>query len=78
MLRNLARPFLGIGRKLGNFFRLGRKASFGNDVRNSAGFVNLAPEGLRFRPQGQEVMLGQVQSFFPNFSEAVTQYKYPV
>jgi hypothetical protein len=78
MLRNLARPFLGIGRKLGNFFRLGRKASFGNDVRNSAGFVNLAPEGLRFRPQGQEVMLGQGQAFFPNFSEAVKQYKYPV
>lgn len=65
-------PFSYIGRKISRIFNIGRKA----DVRNSAGFVNLAPEGLRFRPQGQEVMLGQGQAFFPNYMEATKQFNY--
>lgn len=77
-IRRVFRPIGYLGQKLKSVFSLGRKYGGVRDVRNSAGFVNLAPEGLRFRPQGQEVMLGQGQAFFPNYSEAVRQYKYPV
>jgi len=77
-IRKAFRPIGYLGQKLKSVFSLGRKFAGVKDVRNSAGFVNLAPEGLRFRPQGQEVILGRGQGFFPNYSEAVKQYKYPV
>jgi hypothetical protein len=44
MLRRLSRPFLGLGRKIGNFFRIGRKGQVVNEVRNT---VNVIPEGVR-------------------------------
>tara|TARA_Y100000004_G_C8769380_1_gene350030 strand:+ start:188 stop:421 length:234 start_codon:yes stop_codon:yes gene_type:complete len=72
--RRVFRPIGYIGQKLKSVFNIGRKA----DVRNTAGFVNLAPEGLRFRPQGQEVMLGKGQGFFPNYTEATKQFNYLV
>ena len=77
-IRKAFRPIGYLGQKLKSVFSLGRKFSGVRDVRNSAGFVNWAPEGLRFRPQGQEVMLGQGQAFFPDYTQAVKQYKYPV
>jgi len=40
MLRRLSRPFLGLGKKLGNLFRIGRKVKVGNTV-------NVIPESVR-------------------------------
>ena len=77
VLRNLARPFVGIGRKLGNFFRMGRKVSpLVKDARNTMTFVDVAPPQLRNRmmPSG-EVSFGQ--GFYPTMSDAIGTYKYP-
>lgn len=77
MLRNLARPFAGLGRKIAGFFGMGRKVSpIIQDARNVAEFVNLAPSGLRFRPGGEAVNMGQ--GFFNSVPNAVKYFKYPV
>jgi hypothetical protein len=76
MLRNLARPFLGMGRKLGNIFRLGRKASpIVQDARNVMEFVDLAPPQLRSRTPVGNVNLGQ--GFYSTMTDALSNYKYP-
>jgi len=77
MLRNLARPIGFLGQKLSNLFSIGNKVSpIVKDARNVAEFVNLAPSGLRFRPAGEAVNLGQ--GFFNNMSDALKMFKYPV
>ena len=68
MLRNLARPFVGLGRKLGNLFRLGRKVApsgvLQERVLSGGGgkkFINLPifePSGNKNLLRGSDYMIG--------------------
>jgi hypothetical protein len=78
VLRNLSRPFVGIGRKLGNFFRLGRKVSpLAQDARNVMEFENLAQSGLRQRKIRPSDIMSPEGGFYGNMEGYLSNYKYP-
>ena len=76
-IRRALRPIAMIGEKVGNIFKIGRKAEVIKDVRNTEPFLNLAGEGLRFRPPPPEVR-GMDGGFYGDMNSMLRGFKYPV
>lgn len=77
-IRRAFRPIAMIGEKLGEVFKIGSKAGRGiSDIRNTEPFLNLAGEGLRYRPPPQELM-GVGGGFYGDMTSMLKSFKYPV
>ena len=79
MIKNFGRPFMVIGRKFNQIFRLGRKAEpVVSDIRNLQQFENLAPSGLRQRSEKPSDIYGPNKEFYGNMAGYLNAFKYPV
>ena len=77
-LKRMSAPFASLGNKIGNIFSLGSKVSpIIQDARNVGEFINIAPEGLRFRAGGSDIFDKVGKGFFGNMPSFLQQFKYP-
>ena len=77
-IRRAFRPIAMIGEKIGNVFKIGRKAEVINDIRNVERFENLAPAGLRTRKMPPSDIMTPEGAFYGNMDSYLSGFKYPV
>ena len=79
MFKRVGRPFMALGRKFNQIFRIGRKSEpVVSDIRNFEKFENLAPSGLRQRTTKPSDMLGSDGGFYNNMAGYLSSFQYPV
>jgi len=79
-IKRMSAPFASLGNKIRNVFSLGSKVSpIIQDARNVGEFINVAPQGLRFRAGvGSSDIFDKVgKGFFGNMPSFLTEFKYP-
>ena len=77
-IRRAMRPIAMIGEKVGNIFKIGRKAEVISDIRNVEKFENLAPSGLRMRKKPPSDLMTPDGAFYGNMDGYLSGFKYPV
>ena len=77
-IRRAMRPIAMIGEKIGNIFKIGRKAEVIKDVRNIEPFENLAPTGLRMRKAPPSNIQGLDGGFYGDMNSFMKTYQYPI
>ena len=75
-LRRAMRPIAMIGEKMGNVFKIGRKAEVIKDIRNVEKFENVMP--LRMRKTPPSDLMTPDGAFYGNMESYLGGFKYPV